>query len=71
MSKKHFNALAQTIRHNLPDPGSATYQAEAALFARLTKDIAGVCAASNPRFDRGRFLHACGLTELEQMRLAA
>lgn len=51
MSRKHFTALAQAIAEisDLEERGRA---------ARL---IADVCAASNGRFDRQRFYHACGV----------
>lgn len=51
MSRKDFNALARAISQitNMVDRG------------RVADLIADTCAASNPRFDRRRFLAACGL----------
>jgi hypothetical protein len=51
MSKKHFNALAQSI--------ACIADAKARKEAALA--VASVCAGFNGRFDRGRFLRACGV----------
>jgi hypothetical protein len=51
MSRKHFVQLAQAVR-TISDPSERRRAAEL---------IADVCAASNSRFDRARFLHACGV----------
>jgi hypothetical protein len=51
MSRKHFQAIANAIR-------AITNLEERRRTAEL---LAAVCAASNPRFNRGRFLNACGV----------
>ena len=51
MSKKHFELLAQSIRA-ISDAQSRRNAAEA---------ISQVCAMTNPRFNRARFLAACGV----------
>ena len=51
MSKKHFRALADAIA-NIAD------KTERERAARL---VADVCIGFNGRFDRGRFLRACGV----------
>lgn len=51
MSKKHFNALAKRISE-IQDPS----EREAATCA-----VADVSADFNSKFDRERFLKACGL----------
>ena len=58
MTRKHFNAIAeelQTIRNDL--------KSREALDAldRTAKDIANICTETNPRFDKARFLQACGI----------
>ena len=56
MSRKHFNALAESLKwhaEKLPPD----------LFWDLVDDIADVCARSNGRFDRQRFRRACGVDE--------
>lgn len=52
MTRKHFQAVADTIRA-IPSPAKRKEQAEyhAKIFAK-----------SNPRFDRARFFTACGLS---------
>jgi hypothetical protein len=68
MTKKHFNAIAAAIRTAREDAcagrsGYAPEHVDAAMLAtaRIARDIAAVCADDNPRFDRVRFLAACGL----------
>jgi hypothetical protein len=51
MSKKHFNALADAI--------ACIDNAEER--ARAARAVADVCVGFNGRFDRGRFLRACGV----------
>lgn len=63
MSKKHFEAIADALRNNVPDTDSEAYEAQAALFAHIVKDVARACASANGRFDYSRFETACGLTQ--------
>ena len=51
MSRKHFQAIAASVRQ-IADPVNRRQVAEL---------LAAVCAASNSRFDRGRFLRACNV----------
>jgi hypothetical protein len=54
MTKKHFIQLAKIIdQFNWTD----TYDQR----ARMANTIADMLAGENPRFDRGRFLAACGV----------
>lgn len=53
MSKKDYIELANIMRGNMArDPG---------LVRDIAENIASVCAADNPLFDRARFLKACGV----------
>lgn len=52
MTRKHFIALAATVK-------GADMTAEAR--RALAESHADMCAASNPHFDRTRFLEACGV----------
>jgi len=52
MSRRHFVALAREIRATEIDPEDKR---------SLAVRIANVCAAENVRFDRMRFLSACGV----------
>jgi len=59
MTRKHFVAIAtelSEIRRSM--------ESREALDAvdRSAAAIADVCAETNPRFDRARFLRACGVT---------
>lgn len=62
MSRKHFEQLAAALRlgHDAIRDNTATGQDPEALLADVTHAIADACAASNPNFDRARFLQACG-----------
>lgn len=56
MSRKHFEALAAALRESKP-------LAEQSALLQWQLDVAkvsDVLAESNPRFDRGKFLDACG-----------
>jgi hypothetical protein len=65
MTRKHFIALAQALRLNAPDTNSNAYEAEAALFANIVRDVSRACASANGRFDYNRFERASGLTEIK------
>jgi hypothetical protein len=59
MTKKHFKALAEALKAAKPEGQGL---AELKIWERTCKEIAdSVCAPANPRFDRYRFLCACGL----------
>lgn len=58
MSKKHFVAIAATIRMNLND-APTTAQAEG--IERVAVELCHTFARFNGAFDRGRFLAACGV----------
>ncbi len=47
MTKKHFIALADHIKANMPFAGYTE---------RMISDLADFCASQNPRFDRARWL---------------
>jgi hypothetical protein len=60
MTKKDFQLIASALRESFPERGSEhpTQQWE-----RTVHTIASALSESNPRFDRARFLSACGLKE--------
>ena len=62
MTKKDFEAIARALKdqHDALAPLTA---AQERILLSTAKDIAGVCAAQNPRFDRARFLAACGFPQ--------
>lgn len=64
MSKKHFIAIAATIRiqlENIGTDGGPYAPAERSAVETTTRRLCDVFADENPRFDRARFLAACGI----------
>jgi hypothetical protein len=57
MTKKHFNQLAAAVTTLRDGPHKFTPDQLRA----LAIELASVCAAANPHFDRARFLRACGV----------
>ena len=58
MTKKDYIAIAQAISSQKPAQGSSGAQFEQ--WGDVANAIAGKLADDNPRFDRDRFLKACG-----------
>ena len=57
MTRKHFQAIADHLRTTKPahgEPARLQWQSDC-------HAMADMCGAQNPRFDRGRFLDACGM----------
>lgn len=66
MSRKHFEAMASAIRAEISSVGTMSGDSRyRAAFLDGVKDaartFANVCSEANPRFDRDRFLAACGI----------
>lgn len=59
MSKKHYVEIAKAIRA-CEQPATVE---TAASISELAQRLASVFQNDNPRFDRARFLTACGLGE--------
>ena len=51
MTRKHFILIAKAI-HSITDLETR---------AKFAREMAAECAKTNPRFDRARFLTACGV----------
>ena len=62
-SKKHFEAIAKIVRDAKTDLKSAPNATVARdeVHAMIAEDLSEYFASQNPRFDRSRFLKACGL----------
>lgn len=58
MTKKHFNALAAALKENRFLPGNEAADVQ---WERCVEGVASVCVEFAPRFDRARFLAACGV----------
>ena len=64
LTRKHFNAIAQTIKETAGDcENSEISIAVNAVRAYIALDIASICAADNPNFNRDRFLIACDVAK--------
>lgn len=58
VNKKHFKAIAAELRAAIElDSNPAAQQA----VERVAEGLSNIFARENPRFDRARFLKACGL----------
>ena len=66
MSKRHFYSLAAAVR----DWRRVCPSVDEADVAQLVSRLAGVCQAENPRFNRGRFLDACGVASAAGKKVA-
>lgn len=60
MSRKDFEAIAAALKGSLPSDaepdGDLAFQ-----HVNCCEAVADALANANPRFDRGRFLEACGV----------
>lgn len=65
MTKKHFEAIARTIRDEfeatLPSSDPEFIRGAAYALEETAKSLADYFARENPRFNRAQFLTACGL----------
>lgn len=59
MTKKHFIAIAAGIYVELQNTRSTS---EDRAIENTARRLASIFAEENPRFDRSRFLAACGVT---------
>lgn len=63
MSKRHFEAVARVLRDALEHEQFADSRAGARVAESIARELADVFADENPRFDRARFLRACGVED--------
>lgn len=56
MTKTHFEAIAQLVNETYTET-----EGEADVVKNLAERMAAMFARENPRFDREKFLTACGL----------
>ena len=57
MTRKHFVAMARTIAYHV----GAADDHDRLVIDRLVRDLCYDLAATNPAFNRQRFMDACGL----------
>jgi hypothetical protein len=58
MSKKDYELIAGVLKQQY---GNMVFRSGADAWSELVIQFATTLAANNPRFDRARFLKACGL----------
>lgn len=62
MSKKDYEAIARAIKDARPFPSPRHEIAIANdIINNVANNLAEECERANPRFDRARFLRACGV----------
>jgi hypothetical protein len=66
LTRKDFRAMAEIINTQTGEPGRTEYEEDYDrgwddATRRLAENLAEYLAKQNPRFDRERFLKACGL----------
>lgn len=63
MTKKHYEAIAKVIKQNLPPENCFTTNASIAYstLTTIAEELAELFAQDNPRFQRIKFLVACGI----------
>ena len=61
MTKKDYIAIARAVSSTTKDYLGKTDVDPQAMMADLTWELADVMQADNPKFDRARFLAACGV----------
>jgi len=65
MTKKDYELIAQSIWRSgyMKDKNKVRQEAKEAMRRLIANDLCGSLANENPRFDRTRFLEACGIEE--------
>jgi len=61
MTRKHFVAVAKSFSDNLDNPDVKASAVATYAVKMMAREVATVFAECNPRFQRGRFLAACGV----------
>ena len=66
MTRKHFITLAKALKCTRPQryygvvPPDDTYEVRLRIWRKCNEAVADVCQSTNTRFDRDKFLAACG-----------
>lgn len=61
MTKKHFEAIAATIKVNVESARESGSPQRLASVLELVEELSHTFQQINPRFDKDRFLKACGV----------
>ena len=62
MTKKHYEAIAEILFH----PNNSTIDYIKLASREISEDLADYFATDNPRFNRTRFLTACGVEQEQE-----
>ena len=67
MTRQHFNAIAETMRENMPNENwlnkRQQWETDVRALADMCHDASNFTPNGNRAFDRDRFLKACGIVE--------
>ena len=63
MTKKDYVAIAALLKHRRPNADMLTPSPAYSMWHGIAWDLCDVFASDNPRFDRARFLAACGVEQ--------
>lgn len=61
LSRKHYEAVADILLDSANDGAEPTYDQHDRAVLSVASRLADYFASDNERFDRGRFLKACGV----------
>ena len=62
MTRKDYEKIAAIIKNHAPNGDNSMFDAGFDMaVTNIANDLAAMMAQDNPRFDRARFLKACGL----------
>ena len=62
LTRQHFQLFADCIKHAMESAGNDLFSAaDRSVIIRLAQSTADDMTSTNPRFDRKRFLAACGV----------
>jgi len=65
MTRKHFEAIAKVMRDEIEIYRANGDQYGEQVATHTARALTYMCVASNPRFNRSRFLAACGVESVE------
>ncbi|MCU1271133.1 MAG: hypothetical protein JWN74_2427 [Acidobacteriaceae bacterium] len=75
MTRKHFRQIADALRYmrkiEIDDVEMSATGVRVVKFSSVVDALAGILAESNPRFNRDKFLEACGIGAEESKLKAA
>lgn len=63
MTKQHFERIAYIMNMNVPSKDADDYEDDMYQHGLICGNLADYFATDNPKFDRARFLQACGVTK--------